>query len=290
VDFPMSSDTSDQSVHPVPTTRLHGIEPDTLDVIPPARMAELVQNVGLRKMELTLFQTLTLGVLAGAFIAFGSMFFTVVITGSTLGYGPTLVLGGAAFSLGLILVIVGGAELFTGNSLIVMAWASRSITTRALLRNWTIVYLGNLVGALATAFLVHLSGTLLLANGEVGQTAVSIALQKLSLDPLQAFVRGILCNILVCLAVWMCFAARSVTGKILSIIFPVTAFVALGFEHSIANMYLLPVAMLHMDGSIDVVAMLANLVPVTAGNVVGGGFLVAMVYWLVYLRPGRQEI
>jgi formate/nitrite transporter len=251
-------------------------------------MARLVEDVGVRKVGLSFLSTLTLGVLAGAFIAFGSMFFTVTITGSEFGYGPTRLLGGMAFSLGLVLVIIGGAELFTGNSLIVMAWANRSITIRALLRNWTVVYAGNLIGALATAGLVHLSGTLLLGGGEVGQTASAIALEKLSLDPIEAFVRGVLCNILVCLAVWMCFAARSVSGKILAIIFPVTAFVALGFEHSIANMYLLPVAMLHMDGRIDAMALLANLVPVTAGNVVGGGVLVALVYWLVYLRPGRN--
>lgn len=259
-----------------------------LDIVPPDRIARLVEDVGIRKVLLPFLPTLTLGVLAGAFIAFGSMFFTIVITGSELGYGPTRLLGGMAFSLGLVLVIVGGAELFTGNSLIVMAWASRRVTSRALLRNWAIVYAGNLIGAVATAVLVHLSGVLLVQNGETGQTAVAIAQGKLALDPLQAFVRGILCNILVCLAVWMCFAARSVSGKILVIIFPVTAFVALGFEHSIANMYLLPVAMLHRDGAIDTMAMLANLAPVTAGNVVGGGLLVALVYWLVYLRPGRR--
>lgn len=277
--------TTDDSI---PVTDRRGHEPEALDVIPPARMARLVEDVGVRKVGLSFLSTLTLGVLAGAFIAFGSMFFTVTITGSEFGYGPTRLLGGMAFSLGLVLVIIGGAELFTGNSLIVMAWANRSITIRALLRNWTIVYAGNLIGALATAGLVHLSGTLLLGGGEVGQTASAIALEKLSLDPVEAFVRGVLCNILVCLAVWMCFAARSVSGKILAIIFPVTAFVALGFEHSIANMYLLPVAMLHMDGRIDAMALLANLVPVTAGNVVGGGVLVALVYWLVYLRPGRN--
>lgn len=283
----MNGSTGDKPDHAFPVIDRRGVEPDVLDVIPPDRIARLVEDVGVRKVGLAFLPTFTLGVLAGAFIAFGSMFFTATVTGSEFGYGPTRVLGGMAFSLGLILVIIGGAELFTGNSLIVMAWANRSITTRALLRNWTIVYVGNLIGALATAVLMHLSGALLLNGGDVGQTAGAIALEKLSLDPFQAFVRGILCNILVCLAVWMCFAARSVSGKILCIIFPVTAFVALGFEHSIANMYLLPVAMLHMDGRIDAMALLANLVPVTAGNIVGGGVLVALVYWLVYLRPGK---
>jgi formate transporter len=172
--------------------------------------------------------------------------------------------------------------------LIVMAWANHSITIRALLRNWTIIYAGSLIGAVATAGLVYFPGTLPLGGGEVRQTASAIALEKLSLGSIETFVRGVLCNILVCLAVWICFAARSVSGKILAIIFSVTAFVALGFEHSIANMYLLPLAMLHMDGRIDAMALLANLVPVTAGNVVGGGVLVALVCWLVYLRPGRN--
>lgn len=263
----------------------HSPEPHPLDVVPPARIARLVEEVGVRKVQLPLVSTLTLSILAGAFIAFGSMFFTVTITGSELGFGPTRLLGGLAFSLGLILVIVGGAELFTGNSLIVLACASRRITAGALLRNWGLVYVGNLVGALATAVLVHLSGVLTQGDGAVGITAEAIALAKTSLDPGQAFVRGILCNILVCLAVWMCFAAHSVSGKAVAIIFPVTAFVALGFEHSIANMYLIPVGMLHRDGAIDFVALFANLIPVTAGNIIGGGVLVALVYWLVYLRP-----
>lgn len=263
-------------------------EPHPLEVVPPARMARLVEEVGVGKVLLPFIPTLTLGILAGAFIAFGSMFFTVTITGSELGFGPTRLLGGLAFSLGLILVIIGGAELFTGNSLIIMAWASRRIGTAALLRNWALVYVGNLIGAVSTAILVHLSGLLSESENAVGATAAMIAIAKTSLDPAQAFVRGILCNILVCLAVWMCFAARSVSGKVTVIVLPITAFVALGFEHSIANMYLIPVGMLHQNGTIDVMALLANLLPVTAGNIVGGGVLVALVYWLVYLHPHRR--
>jgi formate transporter len=265
------------------------LEPHPLEVVPPALMARLVEEVGIRKVHLPIIPTLTLGILAGAFIAFGSMLYTVTITGSELGFGPTRLLGGVAFSLGLILVIIGGAELFTGNSLIVMAWASRRIGMAALLRNWALVYVGNLIGAVATAVLVHLSGVLTLGDGAVGGTADMIAIAKTSLDPVQAFVRGILCNILVCLAVWMCFAARSVSGKIAVIVLPITAFVALGFEHSIANMYLIPIGMLHQSGTIDVMALLANLLPVTAGNIVGGGVLVALVYWLVYRLPPQAE-
>ncbi|KPL68156.1 formate transporter [Erythrobacter sp. SG61-1L] len=259
-------------------------EPHPLDVVPPARIAVLVEEVGVRKVGLGFVETFTLGVLAGAFIAFGAMFYTVVITGSELGFGPTRLLGGVAFSLGLVLVIVGGAELFTGNSLIVLARASGRITTAALLRNWVIVWCGNLAGALGTALLVHFSGILSLGDGAVAAKALSLADAKLALGPMEAFTRGILCNILVCLAVWMCFAAHNVAGKVLVIIFPITAFVVLGFEHSVANMYLIPVAMLQ-SGAFDMTGLAANLALVTAGNVVGGGVLVALIYWLIYRRP-----
>ncbi|TIX51737.1 formate/nitrite transporter family protein [Alteraurantiacibacter aquimixticola] len=260
--------------------------PHPLDVVAPAQIARLVEEVGLRKVALPFWPLLTLGVLAGAFIAFGGMFYTVTVTGSELGLGPTRLLGGMAFSLGLVLVIVGGAELFTGNSLIVLALADGKVTLAQLLRNWGIVYLGNLIGSLGTAALVHFSGTLGLGDGAVGATAVAIAEGKLSLSVTEAFARAILCNVLVCLAVWMCFAAHSVSGKVLVILFPITAFVALGFEHSIANMYLIPVGMLHA-GEFALAPALQNLAVVTAGNVVGGGVLVALVYWLVYLRPGK---
>jgi formate/nitrite transporter len=267
------------------------VEPFALDVLPPARIARLVEEVGIKKCSLPLIPTLKLAVLAGAFIAFGGMFYTLVVTGSEIGFGPTRLVGGMAFSLGLILVVIGGAELFTGNSLIVLAWADRRVGTGALLRNWSLVYLGNLIGALGTVVLVHFSGILTLGDGAVAATAQGIAEAKVALGPLQAFVRGILCNTLVCLAIWMCFAAYTVTGKVLAILFPITAFVALGFEHSVANMYLIPIGALQLDGAIGVGGFLRNLVPVTLGNIVGGGALVALVYWLIYLRrgsPGRE--
>jgi formate/nitrite transporter len=216
------------------------------------------------------------------------MFYTLTITGGDLGFGPSRLLGGVAFSLGLILVLVGGAELFTGNNLIVMAWAERKVTSRQLLRNWVLVYLANFVGALGTVALFYLAGALELSGGAVGQTAARIAETKLNLDFSTAFFRGILCNTLVCLAVWLNFAARDVAGKILAIIFPISAFVALGFEHSVANMYLIPLGMLANGGGIDFAALLRNLLPVTLGNIVGGSGLVALTYWLVYLRP-RSE-
>lgn len=262
------------------------------DAYAPAEIAARVEEVGVLKAQLGAASTCALAVLAGAFIALGAAFFTVTVTGSTLGFGPTRVLGGLAFSLGLILVVVAGAELFTGNNLITMAWASGRVSTAALLRNWVLVYLGNFAGALATAYLVYLGGHWKLGKQELGATAVAIAAGKLQLSFGEAFCRGVLCNTLVCLAVWLCFSARSTTDRILAILFPITAFVACGFEHSIANMYFIPVAMWiapHLPADAGPVFSwqrfaMDNLLPVTLGNLVGGVILVAAVYWFIYLR------
>ncbi len=259
-----------------------------LDAYAPARMAAMVEAAGVRKAAIAPLPTLTLGILAGAFIAFGGMFYTLVMTGNPFGLGPARMLGGIAFSLGLILVVVGGAELFTGNNLIVMAWADRKVTSAALLRNWSLVYVGNFIGSVATAVIVAYSGTLEIGNGAVAATAIKIAQGKVALDPMQAFLRGILCNALVCLAVWLTFAAHHVMGKIMAIIFPIAAFVALGFEHCIANMYLIPVAMLIGADGVTISGLIGNLVPVTLGNIVGGSVFVALVYWLIYLREGNR--
>ena len=256
-----------------------------MDCYRPAEIAARVEDSGVAKVTLRPEQTFLLAALAGAFISFGALFYTLVITGSTLGLGPTKLLGGAAFSLGLILVIVGGAELFTGNNLIVMAWADRKVTTRQLLRNWVIVYIGNFVGAVSTAVLVVLSGILDTSGGAVGQMATAIADGKLKLMPSEAFFRGILCNVLVCLAVWLSFAAQDVAGKILAIILPITAFVGAGFEHSVANMYVIPLAMIDGSISADISGLAINLIAVTVGNIIGGGVLVALTYWAIYLRP-----
>ena len=263
----------------------------SFDPYTPAEMAERGEAGGAAKARLDFGRTFALGVLAGAFIGLGALFSTVVGTETGLGYGPTRLLMGLAFALGLILVVVGGAELFTGNNLIVMAWAERRVTTFALLRNWVIVYAGNFAGAAATAFGVHLSGIHSLGSGKVGQTALAIAVTKVSLTWGQAFFRGVFCNALVCLAVWLSFSARSTTDKILCIIFPITAFVATGFEHSIANMYFVPVGLLMEGGAGGSITwsafVLRNLVPVTLGNVVGGGAMVGLVYWFIYLRKRR---
>jgi formate transporter len=253
-----------------------------IDAYAPPQIAARIEEGGVRKAALPASRTFVLGVLGGAFIAFGAMAYTVVVTGSTLGFGPTRLVGGVAFALGLVLVLVGGAELFTGNALLVMAWTTRRLSLARLLRNWLLVYVANGVGALGSVALVHLSGVLALDGGGVARTAAALADAKLALGPGEAFFRGILCNVLVCLAVWLSFATTDVAGRILAIIFPVAAFVALGFEHSVANMYILPVGDLAAGRPVDLLALTANLVPVTLGNVVGGGVLVALVYRLAY--------
>jgi len=205
-----------------------------------------------------------------------------------LPYGVSRLLAGLAFCLGLILVVVGGAELFTGNNLLAMAWASKRISSRAVLRNWLLSYLGNVLGCLGTVALVLLADIGSQANGGVGETALRIANAKGELSLLETFSRGILCNALVCMAVWLAMGGHSVTDKILAVIFPVTAFVALGFEHSIANWFFLPFAMLlDPQSSISLGSAAGNLLAATAGNIVGGTLLVAGVYWLAYLRHGH---
>ncbi len=279
-----------------------GIGAGTFDAYKPVEMAARVTTAGVAKANMPFVPTFALAVLAGAFIAFGAMFYTLAVTGSDMGFGPTRVLGGLVFSIGLILVIVGGAELFTGNNLIVMAWASQQVTLSGLLRNWVIVYAGNFVGSVATVVLLAMSGTLDIGGGAVAVTAVKIAAAKTQLPFLEALVRGVLCNTLVCLAVWLAFAAHTVPGKVIAVIFPVTAFVALGFEHSVANMYLIPVgiwaagdpAVVSATGlgaqamaGMNPTGFAANLLPVTVGNILGGSILVALVYWICYLRPNK---
>jgi len=268
----------------------------------PAEMARRAEYLGARKAEASALSTFTLAILAGAFISLGAVFATTVAAGASavLPFGVARLLVGLVFSLGLILITVGGAELFTGNNLIVMAWASRKVTMRGMLRNWAIVYAGNFIGALGTAALILISRQYTFGGGAVGVAALTIAKAKVGLGFVQAFSLGILCNALVCLAVWLTYSARSTVDKIASVIFPITAFVAAGFEHSIANMYFIPIALLIQDfdpafivGSgvetvgLTWVAFVANLVPVTLGNVVGGSVLVAITYWFVFLRHGE---
>ncbi len=261
-----------------------------LDAYAPAQIAMRVREVGVTKAAMPVLTMFALAVLAGAFIALGALFYTVTVTTgneAAVPFGLLRLAGGVTFSLGLILVVVGGAELFTGNNLIAMAWASGRVTTQQIMRNWGWVYLGNLVGAVGTAALVWLAGIQSMGHGAVGETMVQIARSKIALDPVSAVARGILCNVLVCLAVWLCMGARSVTDKILAIVFPITAFIACGFEHSVANMYFLPVGIALAAGGpapLSILGALSNLALVTMGNVLGGTILVALVYWSVYLR------
>ncbi len=271
-----------------------------IDALLPQEMATRAEYLGERKAELPLQTMFTLAVLAGAFIGLGAMFATTAAAGSAgvLSYGVVRIMTGFVFCLGLVLVIVGGAELFTGNNLIVMAWASGKVSTPSLLRNWTIVYFGNFVGSISVALLVFASRQYLFGNGSVGQTALGIANSKVHLGFLQAIALGVLCNILVCLAIWLTFSARSTIDKIAAIIFPITAFVAAGFEHSIANMYFIPMGLLinNFDPSFAAAAnfdlsgltwgtfLLDNLLPVTIGNIIGGSVFVAAIYWSVFLR------
>jgi formate/nitrite transporter len=260
-----------------------GANPTGLDAFKPAEVARRIEEAGIAKSCLPLLQLITLACLAGAFIAFGAAAFTAVMTGADLTFGPSRWLGGSVFSLGLVLVIVGGAELFTGNALIVMAWVDGKIGSNALLRNWLFSFIGNFAGAIAIVLLMHLSGLL---KGGTGATAMAIAEAKLKLGFLEAFARGILCNALVCLAVWLTFAARSASDKILAILFPISAFVLLGFEHSIANLYFIPAGWA-AGAEVTMAGFIANLVPVTLGNIVGGAGGVALSYWLAY-RPARN--
>jgi formate transporter len=279
-----------------------------IDAYSPAEMAQRVLRVGVAKANLLPADSLILAVMAGAFIGLGAAFSTLATTDPGMGFGPTRILGGLAFSLGLILVVVAGAELFTGNNLVAMAWASRAITTRQVARNWILVYIGNFIGSVGTALLVYWSGTWALADNGVAMNALGIAAAKCDLTWVEAFARGVLCNALVCLAVWLCNSARSVTDKILAIIWPITGFVALGFEHCIANMYFIPLGILlkadpsllpsltdapaTVGGNLDALTLqgLVNtLVPVTLGNIVGGTLLVAGVYWFAYLRPKKRS-
>jgi formate transporter len=272
----------------------------SMDAYTPPEMARRVETVGVSKANLNTAMMFALAVLAGAFIALGANVATIAFTHNGLGYGVSRLLGGLVFSLGLILVIVGGAELFTGNNLSMMAWASRLLSTSRLLRNWAIVYLGNFVGGLATAVGVYLSRQWTFDAYHVGATALTIANAKVNYDFLSAFALGVFCNALVCLAVWLCFSARTTTDKIVAIVPPITAFVAAGFEHSIANMYFIPLGLLLRDHphvvevaelSLESLAHLTwrgffvqNLFPVTLGNLVGGTIMVAAVYWFVHLR------
>lgn len=264
------------------------------DCYSPQEIAQRVENVGVAKAKLPLLSQVALGVLAGGFIGLGGAFSTLALSDGTLGLAASRVLAGVVFSLGLILVVIAGAELFTGNNLLVMAWVSGRIQARQFIQNLLVIFAANAVGAIGLAFLVTLSGVWKLGGGAVGRTVMAIATTKCALPFTEAFFRGVLCNVLVCLAVWLAMAGRTVTDKIVAIVFPITAFVACGFEHSIANLYLIPAGILlnghdlpGVSGSLvapDWWGLLRNLIPVTLGNLAGGAGMVGLVYWVIYRR------
>jgi formate transporter len=275
-----------------------------IDSLLPAQMARRAEGIGVAKADMDALSMFVLSVLAGAFIALGAIFATTATAGlEGVGFGLRRLISGLVFCLGLILVVVGGAELFTGNNLIVMAWAAGKVTTGRLMRNWGLVYAGNFVGSVGTALIMFFTHHHHFGNGAVGAVALSIANTKVSLEFVQAVALGIMCNVLVCLAVWMTFSARTTEGKILSIVFPITAFVAAGFEHCVANMYFIPIGLLIKEFDPAFAAgtgmdlsqltwfgfFVDNLLPVTVGNIIGGAVMVAAVYWFIYLRPRQLK-
>ena len=270
-----------------------------VDAYTPKEIAARIENSGITKSTGDPLRVFALAILAGAFIALGAVFFTIVTyDNSGVAQGLMRLIGGLAFCLGLILVVVAGAELFTGNNLIVMAYVDGKVTMKQLLQNWAIVYFGNFIGALGVVGLIYFSGHWNIDNGAVGAKVVAIANAKVNLTWMEAFTRGILCNILVCLAVWLCFAGRTVIDKVLAILFPITAFVAMGFEHSVANMYFISaglmakqqpeflslISTINVDNLTIMNFLFDNLLPVTLGNIVGGSVFVGLFYWFIYLR------
>ena len=291
----------------------------TIDPILPSDMAVRAEQTGVRRASMDPLTVFVLSVLAGAFISFGALFATTVSAGTisigpagdaaamsaALPYGITRLLVGLVFSVGLIMVVVGGAELFTGNTLLVMAWASGKVTTRAVLMNWLIAFVGNCIGTIATAALMFLSTQYTFGNGAVGLVALTTANSKAALDFVPALTLGIMCNALVCVAVWMCFSARTTIDRVVTVVPPIAAFAAAGFEHCIANAYFLPMGLFIKSGAPDSFwvsigktaadfpaltwtnFLIGNLVPVTIGNIIGGSLMVGAVYWFVYLRPTK---
>ena len=270
-----------------------------VDMLPPTEVATKAAAMGVRKAHMSITTTLVQSMMAGGFVSSGALFATIAVAGASgmIPYGITRLLFGLVFCLGLILVVLAGAELFTGNVLIVIAWASRQVKTVALVRNWTLVYIGNLLGSLITAVIVYVGREYRFGSGIIGQTALTIANNKAQLEFGQALALGILCNALVCMAIWLTLGGRTTTDKIMAILFPITAFGAAGFEHSVANMYFIPSALLikifdpefaastglNLD-ALTLTGFINNMIPVTIGNIIGGVVMVGAIYWFVYLR------
>jgi len=272
----------------------------------PATIADtLTRTVCRQKTRESILRLTVLGFFAGVYIGFGAQLATMVThdLAGVIGVGVAKLISGAVFSVGLMLVVIAGAELFTGNNLILLSVLDRQVGIQKLLRNWGIVYFANLVGSLLLVLLMYESGLWKTNGALVGAKALLIANAKVNLTFLEAFTRGILCNWLVCLALWIAVSARAVVGKVFAILFPIMAFVASGFEHSVANMFFIPMGLV-LKGQATVVStagltgalsnltigkmIIRNLVPVTIGNIIGGAFFVATLYWIVYIRKGKS--
>lgn len=270
------------------------------NVLAPAATESKAAQVGCSKANLAPAQSFALAVMAGFYIGMGGMFMLLVKSDATLPFAASSLLGGLSFSVGLCLVLVAGAELFTGNSLMIIGHLHHGYSWGKLLRSWGIVYAGNFCGALLLVALLTLAGFPSMNAGAVGAAMVNTAAAKMSLPWGQAFFRGIMCNVLVCLAVWMGFAGKSVVDKFLAAILPVSCFVACGFEHCVANMFFLPMGVVAnaagfsaagADTSMVTIAgLFSNLSACTLGNLVGGVLLVGVGYWFVYGRVLQNSV
>lgn len=265
-------------------------------LLSPKEIAEKVESIGITKSQMPILQLILLGILAGSYIGFGAMYYTIVKSDSSLNFAVSQLLCGLVFSLGLVLVSISGAELFTGNNLLLLAWSKKKITAYSVIKNWTLIIFANLIGALVLAYIIYWSGHTAMNEGRIAETYVKVANAKASLSFSHAFLKGILCNILVCLSVWMAYAGQSIVDKVMGIIFPISAFVAAGFEHSVANMYILSIGLLEKS-NVDYVAealtlggALGYLIPVLLGNVIGGGVFVGLVYSTIYKSEALDTV
>ncbi|WP_028889864.1 formate/nitrite transporter family protein [Tenacibaculum ovolyticum] len=258
----------------------------------PEEIVKETLNASVKKVKKPFLTSFLLGILAGAFIGFGALFYTIVKSDPTYSFATKQIFGGFVFSLGLILVVVAGAELFTGNNLIAIAWAEGKVSYKQMIRNWGIIFISNMLGAVSLAIMVYFSGHLDMNNGEIAKMYIKMADAKCALPFFTAFFRGLLCNILVCLGVWMAMGGKTLTDKVLVIVFPITLFVAAGFEHSIANLFIIPLGLMLQEFStievsttaLSVSGMISNIIPVLLGNIIGGSVLVGLMYHFIFLR------
>lgn len=279
-----------------------------IDAYAPAKMADKVGQVGVAKSHLSTLTTFALSILAGVFIALGIQLSMLVTHTATSNYGLNQLVGGAAFTLALVLIVIAGAELFTGNCLIAMSFMARKITGKDLARNLIIAFIGNFIGALTLVLWIYVSKQWTFSNHLLGAKIVLAANDKVNIPFGAAFARGVLCNALVCLGIWLCYSGRSNMDKILALLWPISCLIACGFEHCVVNMWLIPMGLVLKGNSAVLAAaekfhggkldlsnltffkgfLIDNLFPVVLGNLFGGIVLVAGVYWFIYLRPSKR--